>query len=95
MPSSIATSAFSWVAAFASASGVGAPSTKSSVGDTRRRKALVPSPTYSSTAMWKFDPPKPKELMPARRGWSSGRTQGRARVLRWKGLSASSSFGLG
>ena len=36
----------------------------------------------SSTARWKLEPPKPKLLTPARRGWSLPRTQGRASVFR-------------
>ena len=81
MPSAGASAAIA-SAAWASAAGVSAESTTSSVGSTRRRNPRSPSPPYSSSAMWKLEPPKPNELTPARRGCASVRTQGRARVLR-------------
>ena len=98
MPSAVACSATCSTTArssAASAAGVAAPNTKSSVSTARRRSAGAASPVYSSSAMWKLLPPKPNELTPARRGWASPRTQGRARVPRWNGLSSSASFGFG
>ena len=39
-------------------------------------------PAYSSRTAWALMPPKPKALMPARRGWSAPCTHGRGLVLR-------------
>ena len=45
----------------------------------------------SSRTAWKFEPPKPKALTPARRGKPlTGLNQGRAREGRWKGEPGSS-----
>ncbi len=56
-------------------------STMSSWVLVRSRGARPEGRVYSSRATWKFEPPKPKALTPARRGWSSPRIQGRADVL--------------
>ena len=69
--------------------------TTSSLSSARTRYAAFAGPSYSSSAMWKFEPPKPNELTDARRGWFAGRAHGRARVVTWKGLLSSASFGFG
>ena len=46
-----------------------------------RRKTATCSVRCSSTTAWKFVPPNPNELTPARRGWSRP-TQGRTSALR-------------
>ena len=50
----------------------------------------------SSRMAWKLDPPKPKALTPARRGWPFiGLSQGLALEGRWNGQPGSSSAGSG
>ena len=56
--------------------------TTSSEGRARVRAGRVPGPLYSSIVTWKLEPPKPKELTEARRGWSPPRIHGRGRVGR-------------
>ncbi len=74
---------------------VGSPLRASSSTSTVRRRSRSTSGPASSTVRWKLEPPKPKELTPARRRWSLPRIQGLARVLRSKGLLNRSSFGFG
>ncbi len=61
----------------------------------RSRGARAASPSYSDSAMWKFDPPNPNELTEPRRSWSEFLTQGRVLVFKWNGECSSRSSGFG
>jgi hypothetical protein len=61
-----------------------------SLGATIRGSAIG----ASSSTMWAFVPPRPKELTPARRG-GSVRGHGRSSVLTKNGLESKSIWGLG
>ena len=54
--------------ALMSAAFVSAPSNTNSEGDCHQRAGFAAGPVYSSSATWKLVPPKPNELMEARRG---------------------------
>ena len=71
-----------WARAASATSAPDLPDTNTMWCERESRRGAFWSPVYSSTARWKLDPPKPNELTPARRGWSSLRTQGRVSVFR-------------
>ncbi len=82
--------------AAAGAAGAAVVPAMSAPANTRAASGALCRPgSYSSRAMWKLVPPKPKALTPARRGSGPEWVHSRSSVFTRNGVEAQSTFGLG